>query len=402
MLGTSSQASPDSGSEMPYRFNLTNVEALTLSVSKLWLMEEEWQLEDKETSRYLKWLVFGDFAMALGVRWADGSMASVLGALPVFAADRIRRAIEANTPSVWEEVCDLRVVEPLWQQTTERDRALVIALELAAFSPWGDPKTLKQDEGKRRDRLRFLSENLGGQLGVHELLELDEDLRTTIKRVQKRPRNWRRIGLIGVGGAAIGAATGGLAAPAIGGAIGGSMGLSGAAATNAGLALLGGGSLASGGLGMAGGTALITATAAFGGGAVAAGAGVTGQSKGYEPGGEAGAAAKNEGPHGPEGVADLLPPSAADAAVEGSKVIVLTTRVVLGERRDRAMAQRIRAGYEELSGAASARLTDLGGGDASDRHADQLTQIDHTLTRTVTSLSDCIDRWERRENSKRP
>ena len=46
----------------------------------------------------------------------------------------------------------------------------------------------------------------------------------------------------------IGVITGGLAAPFIGTAIGGAMGLSGIAATNAGLALLGGGSLASGGV----------------------------------------------------------------------------------------------------------------------------------------------------------
>lgn len=47
--------------------------------------------------------------------------------------------------------------------------------------------------------------------------------------------------------------------------IGGTLGLSGAAATNAGLALLGGGSLAAGGWGMAGGVALLTAAATFSG-----------------------------------------------------------------------------------------------------------------------------------------
>ena len=49
-----------------------------------------------------------------------------------------------------------------------------------------------------------------------------------------------------VGAAVVCGATGGLAAPFIGGAIGSAMGLSGAAATSAGLAALGGGSLASG------------------------------------------------------------------------------------------------------------------------------------------------------------
>lgn len=61
--------------------------------------------------------------------------------------------------------------------------------------------------------------------------------------------------VIGAGG--LGVATAGLAAPAIGAAIGSAMGLSGAAAVNAGLAALGGGAISAGGLGVAGGTALI-------------------------------------------------------------------------------------------------------------------------------------------------
>jgi hypothetical protein len=61
-----------------------------------------------------------------------------------------------------------------------------------------------------------------------------------------------------------------VAAPAIGGAIGASTGLSGAAATSHGLALLGGGSLTAGGLGMAGGTAVVTAAGVGLGGATGA------------------------------------------------------------------------------------------------------------------------------------
>lgn len=65
--------------------------------------------------------------------------------------------------------------------------------------------------------------------------------------------------------------TGGTASPIVvsaGSWVGGLMGYSGAAATNAGLALLGGGSIASGGLGVVGGTALLTATFSFGTGIV--------------------------------------------------------------------------------------------------------------------------------------
>lgn len=61
--------------------------------------------------------------------------------------------------------------------------------------------------------------------------------------------------------------TGGTASPIVAGVgtwIGGTMGLSGAAATNAGLALLGGGSIASGGFGIIGGTVVLTAAFTFG------------------------------------------------------------------------------------------------------------------------------------------
>lgn len=71
---------------------------------------------------------------------------------------------------------------------------------------------------------------------------------------------WKVVACLGVGALCI--ITGGLAAPAIGAAVGSSvLGLSGAAATSAGLAAIGGGSLAAGGLGMAGGTAIISAVA---------------------------------------------------------------------------------------------------------------------------------------------
>lgn len=83
----------------------------------------------------------------------------------------------------------------------------------------------------------------------------------------------------GISALAIGAAvyfTGGLASPFltgpvawVGSMIGGAMGLSGAAATNAGLALLGGGAVTAGGLGMAGGAALLAATFEFGTGVIA-------------------------------------------------------------------------------------------------------------------------------------
>lgn len=85
---------------------------------------------------------------------------------------------------------------------------------------------------------------------------------------------WRRIGVVGgvtVGAAALLVVTGGMAAPAIGGAIGSTfMGLSGAAATSAGLAFLGGGAMAAGGFGMAGGTVAVAGALGLAGGGLAA------------------------------------------------------------------------------------------------------------------------------------
>ncbi|MCK2097631.1 hypothetical protein [Thauera aromatica] len=78
--------------------------------------------------------------------------------------------------------------------------------------------------------------------------------------------SWLVVGLLAVAAGAAIFFSGGAASPAvaaIGSWVGGTMGLSGAAATKAGLALLGGGSIASGGFGIVGGTAVLTAALTF-------------------------------------------------------------------------------------------------------------------------------------------
>ena len=82
-----------------------------------------------------------------------------------------------------------------------------------------------------------------------------------------------RVAVIGGAMAALAAPMAYVAAPAIGGALGGSAlggGLSGAAATSHGLAMLGFGSLAANGLGMQGGIAVVVATGTALGGALGA------------------------------------------------------------------------------------------------------------------------------------
>ncbi len=80
--------------------------------------------------------------------------------------------------------------------------------------------------------------------------------------VERNDINLKRVvktGAIIVGGAVVVGPFAYLAAPAVGGALGSVMGLSGAAATSSGLATLGGGALAAGGAGMAGGITVVSA-----------------------------------------------------------------------------------------------------------------------------------------------
>jgi phage antirepressor YoqD-like protein len=128
--------------------------------------------------------------------------------------------------------------------------------------PWSTVENIEHELVERlRDTLAEANENANAS----------KETENTIQ--DPKAWDWKKIaqvaGMTVVGGVAIGA-TGGLAAPIIGGAIGTTfLGLSGAAATSAGLAFLGGGSLAAGGLGMAGGTTLVTAALGAGGAGVA-------------------------------------------------------------------------------------------------------------------------------------
>ncbi|WP_216828596.1 hypothetical protein [Alkalihalobacterium elongatum] len=84
---------------------------------------------------------------------------------------------------------------------------------------------------------------------------------------------WGRVIKWSIAGTGAAILTAGLAAPAIAAAIGGTMGLAGAAATSAGLAAIGGGAIAAGGLGMAGGMQILIGGGALlgavGGGSIA-------------------------------------------------------------------------------------------------------------------------------------
>lgn len=140
-------------------------------------------------------------------------------------------------------------------QVSERSAGVVILAELLVFNPWEDGS--RWDKDARTAGLELTAQELEG-LKSEDLDKLTEELDGLLKALRRKSIKWGRVAVLTVLGAGLGVATGGLAAPAIGGMIGGSMGLTGAAATSAGLATLGGGSIAAGGFGVAGGTMLVS------------------------------------------------------------------------------------------------------------------------------------------------
>lgn len=180
--------------------------------------------------------------------------------------DEFRQALAANgddTPDV--DLFSADAAAELAQAIGQRSRAMILLIELMTFNPWFP--ALAWVRAARNESLQSAADHLRG------VSQDDFDTATTefgslMKQLKRKSIKWSRVAAMSVVGLGVGAATAGWAAPWVGGAIGASLGLSGAAATSAGLALLGGGSLAAGGFGVLGGTILMTGV----GGAVAAGA----------------------------------------------------------------------------------------------------------------------------------
>ena len=163
---------------------------------------------------------------------------------------------------------DWQVVAALLGTVKKRDRAVLLTVELLCFHPW--PSKIEFVRGLRNEKVEAIAAAFGAPVGTKYVRDIEHDIVSRTRWLALK-LGWRRIALIAAGGIALGAITGGLGAVAVGTAIGGAMGLSGAAAANAGLALLGGGSLAAGGMGVAGGTLVVTGVASVGVGAAAGG-----------------------------------------------------------------------------------------------------------------------------------
>jgi|GEM_PF-3086653 len=142
---------------------------------------------------------------------------------------------------------------------SDRVRSGILLLELVAWDAyWPFEKNEKTFRGlqlcrKEHDRLlERTSEALGFPAGRAK------ELRKSLEKAHKALSGyWFKVAIGIVAGLGIGALTLGIAAPFIAGAVGGAMGLGGAAAVNAGLAAIGGGAVAAGGFGMTGGMVVL-------------------------------------------------------------------------------------------------------------------------------------------------
>jgi hypothetical protein len=175
-------------------------------------------------------------------------------------------AIAAKVPAHQRPFLETAAAE-FGAQISQRSRALLLAIELAAYQPWGEEATWVARA--RRDALIAIGSSLPA-LRSGDMDAVQAEFAAVSRAVARRNVRWGRLAAASAAGLVLGVATMGVAAPLIGAAVGGALGMSGAAATSAGLAFLGGGSIATGGLGMAGGTALLTGVGAISGAGAAA------------------------------------------------------------------------------------------------------------------------------------
>ena len=260
-------------------YQLTLEEAVALSVAQGWLLRQDLDAEkagegisrkqevrnDHRTELLARLLPLADPAPVQ--RWSE-SMLTGEGWVGRFAA-ALRDTPESSRPIRLEST---GTALSLLSNADGRSRDLLLLIELYAFQPW--PERLAWNKKARSRALQRVAEWLP-RVGQSDLEAVAREFDRAIKELSRAGRRWGRVAAVAGLGLGLGILTAGLAAPLIGGLIGGVMGLSGAAATSAGLAAIGGGSIAAGGAGMAGGTALL---AGLGG---AAGVGIGGVAGGF-------------------------------------------------------------------------------------------------------------------------
>jgi hypothetical protein len=145
---------------------------------------------------------------------------------------------------------DLDNVVRKFALTDSKRNAMIV--ELSTFEPYFDLGVsqslgdLRYSDADRQNYFRFCSSKIGASDSFSRANNSFNECAKKITKAIAGPNwTWAWVGL--------GAAVLLITAPYIAAAVGGAMGLGGAAATSAGLAFLGGGSLAAGGLGITGG-----------------------------------------------------------------------------------------------------------------------------------------------------
>lgn len=259
------------------QFTLNDEESLALSLAKLAIMEADLEGDSDHGGRIVKrdlvrryvelfsstlgvtveggeqldWLTARGVASSVGGASGDDVASGLSEALDGYGGDAVRYIV--TSPDLAR--CALSKV-------AQRQRAIVLLLELVAFYPWPAGTTWERDV--RQASLDQLVAGISAPVDSELMGEIDRRLSSTVRRLGRKGIDRKKVAYVAVGGAIGGLLTGGLAAPLIGSAIGGTMGLSGAAATSAGLALLGGGAVSAGGVGVAGGTVVVAGVAGMG------------------------------------------------------------------------------------------------------------------------------------------
>jgi hypothetical protein len=303
-------------------------------------------IAEKALSRELAKRRFRDeFAEAAAAAyWSRGE---VLPGWAGEAAASIAARVPAQQRSVIEQAAAL-----FGGHIGRRSRALLLLIELVAFQPWSDG--IGWVPAARRDALAAAAGHLGA-LRPGDFRAVTSEFDAVLRALARRNVRWARVAAVSAAGLVLGVASMGVAAPAIGAAVGGVLGFSGAAATSAGLAALGGGSVAAGGFGMAGGTVLLTGLGALGG----AGAGVAGSR--------------------------LTGWSASQVVAAAVKLDVVARMVLLDAEGDEVKARLVVEGLQ-------ARLDEVGA--TIGRLAEQLRQLKADNSQLTAENAELRRRWE--------
>lgn len=223
------------------QLTLTPDELVTLHALRLQMMRTDISQERRDARKQSKQLVFNEFQRNFLVALRSTGVAAPSGSFGPDAAAELAGAIDS------------------------RSRAMILLIDLMTFNPWYPSG--KWVSAARQEGLQRAVQQLAG-VSQDDLDAATREFDALMRQLKRKSVKWGRVAAVSVVGLGVGAATAGWAAPAVGAAIGASLGLSGAAATSAGLAMLGGGSIAAGGFGVFGGTVLLTGV----GGVFAAGA----------------------------------------------------------------------------------------------------------------------------------